>query len=298
VRHKARSGTEVPMSWEHPGDTLHELRLFKSDAELTRMRRAAELTVDAHKAVMAAAAAGKNEAELDALIDYRFRSQGANGSAYTNIVAGGENACILHYVENDQPLVDGELCLVDAGAEYEYYAGDVTRTFPINGTFTPDQRALYEVCLRAQEAAIESVRPGASLHSIHEVARNELCRGLIELGVLEGPLERVLEEASYRSLFMHKTSHWLGLDVHDAGAAFVGGEPRPLEAGMVLTVEPGIYIASDLEHIDARWHGIGIRIEDDVLVTESGHEVLTAGAPKSVDEVEAACAGESLAPVG
>jgi Xaa-Pro aminopeptidase len=234
-----------------------------------------------------------NEAELDALIDYTFRRRGSTGQAYNNIVAGGANACILHYIENDKPLRDGELLLIDAGAEWQYYASDVTRTFPVNGTFTPDQRALYEVVLGAQHAALAAVRPGARFDDVHTAALHVLVDGLVALGLCNGTREEALDSEDYRAFFMHRTSHWLGLDVHDCGAYSRDGASRLLEAGMVLTVEPGLYVDPELD-VDARWKGMGIRIEDDVLVTPGGHEVLTAAVPKEVADVEAACAGAPL----
>ena len=214
--------------------------------------------------------------------------------AYTNIVAGGDNACILHYIENDQPLADGDLLLIDAGAEHEFYAADVTRTFPVNGVFSDDQRALYEVVLDAQLAAIEQVRPGVRFDRAHEVATERLVAGMLRLGLLKGDAETIISEGTYQRFYMHRTGHWLGLDVHDCGAYTDEGGSRTLAPGMVTTVEPGIYVALDDETVEARWRGIGVRIEDDVLVTADGCEVLTAAIPKTVEEIEAACAGRSL----
>jgi Xaa-Pro aminopeptidase len=246
---------------------------------------------------MKRARAGVAENEIDALIDYTFRRLGSTGAAYTNIVAGGANACILHYVENDRPLRDGDLVLIDAGAEWDYYASDVTRTFPVNGRFSSNQRAVYELVLASQLAAIEAVRPGVSFVSIHERALEVLCAGLVRLGLVAGSAREVLETEAYKRFYMHRTSHWLGLDVHDCGAYVRGGSSRLLEPGMVLTVEPGLYIAEDDDTVDACWRGIGVRIEDDVLVTAGGSDVLTAGIPKSVEEVEATCGALSLEPV-
>jgi Xaa-Pro aminopeptidase len=283
-----RSGGLVPEHWFHPRTHVHEARLFKSADELAVMRRAAEISAEAHRAVMAEAAPGRNEAELDAVLEYTFRRRGGTGSAYTNIVAGGANACILHYVENDRELRAGDLCLVDAGCEHGYYASDVTRTFPVDGRFTPEQRALYEVVLTAQESAIEAARPGATFDSVHDVAVRRLVEGLVELGLLEGGVDEALESGAYRAFYMHRTSHWLGLDVHDAGAYAKDGASRPLEPGMVLTVEPGIYVAEDAD-VEACWRGIGIRIEDDVAVTAGDPDVLSRDTPKSIADVEAAC---------
>jgi Xaa-Pro aminopeptidase len=298
LRAKTKRGDVLPTELADPGPTLHELRLRKSADELECMRRAAALAVEAHLAVMRAARPGVNECELDALLEYTFRKGGSTGAAYGNIVAGGENACILHYVTNDQPLADGDLLLVDAGAEWEYYASDVTRTFPVNGRFSDTQRALYEVVLAAQRAGIATIRPGANAPEVHRAALEVLVDGLLDLGLLEGDRAAVIEEGAYQRFFMHKTGHWLGLDVHDCGAYFDSGEPRPFEPGMVQTVEPGLYVAPDDETVDERWRGIGIRIEDDVVVTESGHEVLTAGVPTAIDEVEAVCAEGVLAAIG
>ena len=258
------------------------------------MRRAAEISCEAHVAAMRAVAPGKNEAELDAVLEYTFRRRGATGSAYTSIVAGGANACILHYVENDRPLRDGDLVLVDAGSEWDFYASDVTRTFPVNGRFSTEQRALYELVLAAQKAAIALVRPGANAVEVHERAVAVLVEGLIDLGLLAGTPAEIVEKGLYRRFYMHRTGHWLGLDVHDCGAYHVGGKPRPFVPGMVQTVEPGLYVSPDDETVEPRWRGIGIRIEDDLLVTADGHEVLTAGIPKEADELEALCREKRL----
>ncbi|MAE28164.1 MAG: aminopeptidase P N-terminal domain-containing protein [Planctomycetota bacterium] len=295
LRALARGGVEPPVEWIDPAPLFHELRLFKSEAELVLMRRAAELTAEAHKRAMAATAPGVNEAEIDALIEYTFRRAGSTGCAYTNIVAGGAGACILHYVENDAPLLDGDLLLVDAGAEWDYYACDVTRTWPVNGTFNDEQRALYEVVLAAEENAIDVVAPGVAFSAVHEAALTVLVQGLLDLGLLSGSIDEALADETYKRFFMHKTSHWLGLDVHDCGAYTIAGEMRPLEPGMVFTVEPGLYVASDDESVEERWRGIGIRIEDDVLVTEQGSEVLTAAIPKTPAAVEAAVSGQLAA---
>ena len=296
LRSKARGGVEPPVELVDTAPLLHELRLFKSPAELTEMRRAAEITTEAHIECMRQTHPGMNECEVDALIEYTFRRRGSTGAAYTNIVAGGANACILHYVENDQALADGDLLLIDAGSESNYYASDVTRTFPVNGTFSPEQRAVYEVVLAAQKTTIEGLAPGVPFDWMHRHALEGIVDGLIELGLLKGTRESVIEDKSYNRFYMHKAGHWLGLDVHDCGAYFIDGASRVLEAGMVLTVEPGIYIADDDETVEERWRGIGVRIEDDILVTESGWENLTADIPKEVNEVEAACRGEVLSP--
>jgi Xaa-Pro aminopeptidase len=278
-----------------PAALLHELRLFKDPDELERMRKAAAITREAHVAAMRAARPGVNEREIDALLEHVFRSRGGTGPAYVNIVAGGANACILHYVENAEPLRDGELVLVDAGCEYEWYASDVTRTFPVGGRFSPEQRAVYEVVLRAQLAALAAVRPGAPFDAPHAAATLELARGLVALGLLAGDPRELAGSDALKRFYMHRTSHWLGLDVHDCGSYLAQGKPRPLEAGMVLTVEPGLYLAPDDGELEPRWRGIGVRVEDDVLVTAAGAEVLTQGIPKTVAELEAACGAPELA---
>ena len=296
LRSKARGGIEPPLELLDTAPFIHELRLIKSPAELDLMRRGAEVTNEAHTECMRQIHPGMNECELDALIEYTFRRRGCTGASYTNIVAGGANACILHYVENNQPLADGDLILIDAGAEWSYYASDVTRTYPVNGTFSPEQRAVYEVVLAAQKAVIEGLAPGVPFEWMQRCALEGIVDGLIELGLVSGTRESVIQDGSYERFYMHKASHWLGLDVHDCGAYFIDGESRLLEPGMVLTVEPGIYIAEDDETVEERWRGIGVRIEDDLLVTESGSENLPAAIPKELDEVEAACRGEALAP--
>ncbi len=294
LRLQAKSGVNPPLELCDPQPYTHELRLMKTAAEIDVMRRAAAISREAHVAAMRGTRPGMRELEVEALLEYTFRRLGSTGPAYASIVAGGANACILHYVENDQVLRDGDLLLIDAGAEHEYYASDVTRTFPVNGRFNAEQRALYELVLEAQIAAIDAVRPGVHFVAIHELAVEILCTGLVKLGLLAGPVDKALRSESYKRFYMHRTSHWLGLDVHDCGAYLESGASRKLEAGMVLTVEPGLYVAPDDDAVDARWRGIGIRIEDDVLVTAAGHEVLTAGIPKTVDEVEATCQGRAL----
>ena len=259
---------------------LHELRLFKGEGELERMRRAAEISGEAHREALRATRPGEREYEVEARIEATFRRLGSTGSAYVPIVASGANACVLHYHENQAELRAGDLLLIDAGAEFDYYASDVTRTFPIGGSFSEEQAALYDVVLRAQERAIALVRPGESIRSVHDAAVRALAEGLMGLELLAGPLERILEEETYRRFYMHRTSHWLGLDVHDCGAYSLGGESRRFEPGMALTVEPGLYVDPGERELDERWRGIGIRIEDDLVVTPEGCEVLTAAIPK------------------
>jgi Xaa-Pro aminopeptidase len=231
------------------------------------------------------------EHELEALLEYEFRRAGGSGPAYTSIVAGGPNATVLHYVENDRPLRAGELVLVDAGTEWLHYASDVSRTWPVSGRFSPEQRELYEVVLAAQRRVLAAVRPGATLPGLHQLALESLCEGLVRLGLLPGSAEEALESSAYRRFYMHRTSHFLGLDVHDVGAQALDGSPRALAPGMVLTVEPGLYLAEDDDQLEPAWRGLGVRIEDDVHVTAEGAEVLTRALPTAVEEIEALCAG-------
>ena len=290
LRAMVRSEAPLPMELLDPAPLLHEQRLFKTEPEIALMRKAASITAEAHTAAMRETRVGMRENEIDALLTYTFLRRGASGAAYGNIVAGGKNACILHYHENDRPLRDGELLLIDAGAEFDCYASDVTRTFPINGRFSPEQRELYELVLEAQLAAIEHVRPGNTFLSVHEVAVRVLSAGLARLGLLPGTPAEIEKSESYKRFYMHRTGHWLGLDVHDCGAYVIAGRSREMQPGQVLTVEPGLYIAPDDESVEPRWRGIGIRIEDDLLVCAGGHEVLTEAIPKRVDELESVCA--------
>jgi len=271
---------------------LHEQRLIKSAAEIRAMRRAAEITCEGHTRAMRACQPGMTETQLEAELIYAFMRAGAKSPAYSSIVGGGANACVLHYVDNNATLKKNDLVLIDAGCEYELYAADVTRTFPVNGTFSTVQRALYDIVLAANEAAIEACRPGALFTHPHQVALEIMIDGLLSLGLLEGDLDEVLETETYRNFCPHGSSHWLGLDVHDVGDQRVDGEPRPLEPGMALTIEPGIYIPDNevMAGLPAKYRGIGIRVEDDVLITRDGHEVLTSAAPKSVQAIEATMA--------
>jgi len=279
-----------PSSIVDPRDIIHEARLKKEPAELDAMRRAMAISADAHKRAMSKARGGMREWQIEAEVDYTFRSQGAAGPSYPSIIASGPNAATLHYINNDREMRTGELLLIDAGAEYDFYAADITRTSPIGARFTGLQRSLYEVVLDAQLKAIDTIKPGAHFDDAHEVALRVLVDGMRQLGMLRGSADEIIEQGSYRRYYMHRTSHWLGMDVHDVGAYFERGKPRLLEPGMVLTVEPGIYIAPDDSTVPAEWRGIGVRIEDDVLVTLSAPEVLTQGIPKSVEEVLQACA--------
>jgi len=293
-----RAKAPGPSSILDPGEIVHEMRLIKSETDLALMRRAIEISAAAHRAAMAAARPGMYEYELEALIEYTFRRNGANGPSYASIVGSGPNATTLHYVENSRRIEDGELVLVDAGAEYGYYAADITRTWPASGRFSPEQRAIYEIVLEAQTGAIEMSTPGVTMQDVHDFCVRTIATGLVRLGLLDGPVEKAIESGAYRKFYMHKTGHYLGMDVHDVGKYREGEEWRSLAPGMVMTVEPGIYIAEDCSDVDERWRGIGVRIEDDVLITETGHDVLSAGAPKAIDEIEHLVGTEATAEAG
>ncbi|RNE91607.1 Xaa-Pro aminopeptidase [Marichromatium sp. AB31] len=287
ARAATRDSAPVPETLTRIGVALHELRLRKDPAEIALMRRAAEISAAAHRALMRRCRPGLPELSLEAEFQYRCADAGARLQAYPPIVAGGANACILHYTENDALLRDGELVLIDAGGEFEGYAADITRTFPVNGRFSTPQRELYDLVLEAQRAAIAVARPGASVDAPHQAALGVLTRGLVRLGILEGDPETLLQEGAYRPYYMHRTGHWLGMDVHDVGRyRDQDGAWRALEPGMVITVEPGLYMPDDAQ-VPIAYRGIGIRIEDDVLITADGHEVLTEGAPKDPEEIEA-----------
>lgn len=264
---------------------LHEMRLFKSRAETSVMRQAAKIAAAAHRRAMSACRPGMMEYELEAEFAHEFHRHGAQ-SSYLPIVAGGANACVLHYTDNDAPLAAGDLVLIDAGCEYEMYASDITRTFPVSGEFSAPQRDLYEVVLAANLAATEAVQPGNHWDDPHERAVKEITRGLKRLGILDGRLPTLIKEGAYREFFMHKTGHWLGMDVHDVGDYKVADQWRLLEPGMVMTIEPGIYVSPDNKRVAKQWRGLGIRIEDDVVVTREGHRVLTTGIPTRADEIE------------
>jgi Xaa-Pro aminopeptidase len=291
VRSRSRTGVFAPTEIVDPGAILHEMRIRKSPAEIDTMLAAAKITREAHEGAMARARAGMREYEVEALLLDTFRRHGSERPAYGSIVGSGPNACVLHYRKNDRRIEEGDLLLIDAGCEYGYYASDVTRTFPVGRSFSREQQAIYELVLEAQLESISASRPGTTLDAIHAKSVEVVTRGLVRLGVLSGEPEKLIESGAYKRFFMHRTSHWLGMDVHDVGAYFVDGKPRPLEPGMVLTVEPGIYVGPDEPNVTPEWRGIGVRIEDDVLVTPSEPEVLTAGIPKTVEEVRRACAG-------
>lgn len=270
-----------------PRELIHEERLRKHPEELDAMRAAIAISAEAHKTAMRTARGGMMEWQVEATVDYTFRSRGATGPSYPSIIASGPNAATLHYINNDRRMQTGELLLIDAGCEYGFYASDVTRTFPIGARFTPLQRDLYEIVLAAQLKGIEAIRPGVRFDDPHEAAVRVLVEGMCRIGLVQGTVDEVTSSGAWRRYYMHRTSHWLGMDVHDVGLYRVGGESRALEAGMVLTVEPGIYVGPEDTEAPAQFRGIGIRIEDDVLVTPGGHEVMTAAVPKSIAEIEA-----------
>ena len=287
IRSKEAAGAVPPGEFNDLNHMLHDMRLSKSAAELRLMRRAADITARGHQRAMRQCRPGMYEYQLEAELQHEFLTSGARHPAYLSIVGSGANACTLHYVANTAKLRDGDLVLVDAGCEYEYYAADVTRTFPVNGRFSPPQRALYELVLRAQEAAIAEIRPGNHWNQPHDASVRVITAGLVQLGLLRGKVANLVKRKAYRDFYMHRVGHWLGLDVHDVGDYRVGGEWRLLEPGMVMTVEPGIYVAPQNRKVAAKWRGIGIRIEDDVVVTRDGCEVMTGKAPKTVEEIEA-----------
>ena len=286
VRAQVRNGVAAPAAISDVRTVLDDMRLVKDAHELDVMRRAAQISTSAHKRAMRAAAPGRAEYEIEAELLHEFRHGGAQAPAYTSIVAGGANACVLHYVQNDARLNSGELLLIDAGCELDGYASDITRTFPVNGKFSAAQRDIYQLVLAAQAAAIAEVVPGASWNAPHDAAVRVLAQGLIEFGLCKGSVDKVIESGDYRQFYMHRTGHWLGLDVHDAGDYKRDGAWRKLEPGMVLTVEPGCYIRPGAG-VPAHFANIGIRIEDDVAVTAKGNEVLTLAAPKTVADIEA-----------
>ncbi|MDA8481543.1 Xaa-Pro aminopeptidase [Pseudomonas resinovorans] len=287
IRSKARQGAQPPKEFVALDHLLHDMRLYKSAAEVKVMREAAEVSARAHVRAMQASRAGLYEYHLEAELEYEFRKGGAKMPAYGSIVAAGKNACILHYRENDAPLKDGDLVLIDAACELDCYASDITRTFPVSGRFSPEQKAIYELVLKSQEAAFLEIAPGKHWNEAHEATVRVITAGLVELGLLKGDVDELIASEAYKAFYMHRAGHWLGMDVHDVGEYKVGGEWRVLEPGMSMTVEPGIYIGADNQDVAKKWRGIGVRIEDDVVVTRNGCEILTGGVPKTVDEIEA-----------
>jgi Xaa-Pro aminopeptidase len=296
IRAREAGGAIPPGEFVALKHLLHEQRLYKSAAELRIMREAARITCAAHCRAMAACKPGMTETQLEAELVHEFMVNGARTPAYPSIVGGGANACTLHYVRNSSVLRRGELVLIDAGCEYEHYAADVTRTFPVSGSFSRAQQALYEVVLEANCQAIERCKPGTNFIEPHETALTAMVEGLVALQLLEGDVEEIIEQESYRAFCPHKSSHWLGSDVHDVGDYRVDGAWRGLEPGMVLTIEPGIYIPDDetTAHLPPRWRGLGIRVEDDVLITKNGSEVLTDAAPKTVADIHQLMKGDLL----
>lgn len=286
VRAMMRMGAQPPHEFLELGHLLDEMRLFKSAEELRLMQRAADISVRAHEAAMRAARPGIHEYELQAELERVFRASDAE-AAYHSIVGAGGNACVLHYRANNGRAKNGDLVLIDAGAEYRGYAADISRTFPVNGRFSQAQRILHDLVHDAQQAALAQAQPGVPYQAGHDAAVRTLTEGLLRLGLLKGKLEKNIAEATYKRFYRHKTGHWIGLDVHDVGEYRVDGESRLLEPGMVFTIEPGLYIGPDDKTVAAKWHGIGIRIEDDVAVTKDGHSVLTDALARSADEIEA-----------
>ena len=291
IRSKARQGAQPPSEFVALDHLLHDMRLYKSASEVKVMRHAAEISARAHVNAMRASRAGLHEYHLEAELDYEFRKGGAKMPAYGSIVAAGKNACILHYRENDAALENGDLVLIDAGCEIDCYASDITRTFPVSGKFSPEQKAIYELVLAANEEAFMHIAPGRHWNEAHEATVWVITAGLVDLGLLEGDVEELIAADAYKPFYMHRAGHWLGMDVHDVGDYKIGGEWRVLEPGMAMTVEPGIYIAADNQNVAKQWRGIGVRIEDDVVVTRTGCEILTGGVPKTVAEIEALMAG-------
>jgi Xaa-Pro aminopeptidase len=286
LRALSRRGTSAPEAIIDTASITHEMRLFKSEEEIEMMQRAADIGAEGHVAAMRSARPGMNEYEVEALIEYTFRKNGATGPAYTSIVGGGANATVLHYINNDAVLQDGDLLLVDAGAEYGGYASDITRTFPVNGRFTPAQRDIYDLVLKTQMACVERVRPGTNVDELKNYSIELLTEGMARLGLLKGDPKKLIEEEKYKQFYMHGLGHFLGLDVHDVGRYHIKDEARKLEPGMVMTVEPGLYVATDTKDIPEKYLGLGVRIEDDVLVTEDAPRVLSNKAPKQPEEIE------------
>ena len=286
IRSNPQTGTRPPGEFIQLEHHLHELRLFKSKQEIAVMKRAAAITARGHQRLMERLAPGVYEYQLEAELQHTFMTDGARSTAYPSIVGSGNNGCILHYIQNDDQVKEGDLVLVDAGCEYEYYASDVTRTFPVSGKFSDAQKDIYNIVLAAQEAAIATIKPGNHWNQPHEAAVEIITRGLVDLKLLQGDVIELIASEAYKKFYMHRTGHWLGLDVHDVGEYKIDDTWRVFEPGMVTTVEPGIYIHDELQDVAAKYRGIGIRIEDDVLVTKNGNDVLTKAIPKTIEEIE------------
>jgi len=295
VRGRSRAGVSAPAEFISSDHLLHEMRLIKSAQEIKQMKKAAKISAAAHKKAMQYTRPDVFEYQVEAEMKHHFMTNGAQFEAYPAIVGGGKNGCVLHYTENNAKLNDGDLLLIDAGCEWQKYASDITRTFPVNGVFSEEQKALYQLVLDSQYAAIEQVKAGNHWNDPHEAAVSVLTRGLVKLGILEGRVSTLIKNEAYKPYYMHRTGHWLGMDVHDVGDYKVDSQWRLLEPGMVFTIEPGLYIQPDAKEVDKKWRGIGIRIEDDVLVTKKGHDVLTAGVPKETKEIEALMAKSRVA---
>jgi Xaa-Pro aminopeptidase len=286
IRSQAKAGSHPPNEFQVLDHLLHELRLIKSSAEIKLMEKAAKISVKGHKAAMAMCKPGIKEYELEAELLYSFTRNGSRSPAYVSIVGAGDNACILHYDSNDAEIKPGDLVLIDAGCEYEYYASDITRTFPATGKFSPEQKAIYEIVLKAQEAAIEAAVPGASWDAPHEASVKVITRGLVRLGLMRGAPSQLIKNLAYKEFYMHRVGHWIGMDVHDVGDYKIDNQWRLLEPGMVTTIEPGIYISPNNTKVPKKWRGIGVRIEDDVLITKTSNRILSMGIPKTVKEIE------------
>ncbi len=291
IRSKVRHGAVPPDEFSDIAHILHDMRLIKSRQEIAIMADAAKISALAHTRAMKSCKPGMWEYQLQAEIEHECMMAGSMRPAYSAIVGGGRNSCVLHYVENNQKLKDGDLVLIDAGCELQYYASDITRTFPVNGAFSSEQRAIYDLVLKSQYAAIDAIKAGVHWNEPHEATLRVIVEGLVELGLMKGNVNQLIEDEAYKEFFMHKTGHWLGMDVHDVGDYKVGGEWRVMESGMVLTVEPGIYISPNNEMVDPKWRGIGIRIEDDVVVTKDGCDVLTKDVIKEASDIEALMQG-------
>ena len=286
IRKNTRSGAEPPQNLLSLDSILHEMRLIKESDEMDLMKKAANITTEAHIRAMQSVRPGMYEYQLEAEYLYAFNKNGARSPAYNSIVGGGNNSCILHYVENNAELKDGDLVLVDAGCEYQYYASDVTRTFPVNGKFSPEQREIYSIVLEAHKQSMEQAKPGNKWNLMHEKSVEVIVEGLLSIGLLQGSRDEIIDKGEYTKFYMHRIGHWLGMDVHDVGSYKQDGDWRPLEEGMVMTVEPGIYILDSMEGVDDKWKGIGVRIEDDIAITDSGFEILTPDVPRTIEEVE------------
>lgn len=291
VRGKARAGVSAPGHVIDIDHILHDMRLFKSAAEIKTMRQAARVSAAAHRRAMTVCRPGMMEYQVEAELLHEFNRHGCRSPAYPPIVGGGANACILHYVDNNAQLHDGDLLLIDAGAEHDYYAADITRTFPVNGRFSAAQRAVYDVVLEAQQAAIAEVTPGNPWNAPHDAAVRVLTKGLVRLGLLKGNTRKLIKDQAYQRFYMHRTGHWLGMDVHDVGDYKQDGQWRTLKPGMAMTVEPGLYIAAGRKDVARKWWNTAVRIEDDVLVTRRGHDILSRDAPKDPDDIQALMGG-------